>query len=60
MFEAVLDNCPTDNLCFSFLLRSSKLPDLTLKAIFTCKEPLSLLSDPFFPFNGYHLKITEI
>lgn len=59
MFDA--DSCPTDNRCLSFLLRSSILPDLTVNAILTCSKPLSLLSDPFFPFNGYHLNsITKI
>lgn len=53
-------NDPKDDLCFSFLLKSAKLPDFTIKATFTSSSPRSFfLSFPGLSFNLYHLKNKE-
>lgn len=57
MLDAVCDKCPADILCFSFLLKSNKLPDLTVNAIFNCNSPRGLSSIPDLFFKTYHLNV---
>lgn len=47
--------CPMEDLCFSFLLRFVRLPDLTVKAMRTSSSPrfLPLSSLPGFVAKGY-------
>lgn len=55
-----VDSWPREDLCFSFLERSARLPDLTMNATLTSSSPLSLpslfFSLPGFPLSLYHLR----
>jgi hypothetical protein len=54
-------SCPREDLCFSFLLRSVRLPALTMNAILTSSSPLDLFfSFPGLLFRVYHLHQSEI